>query len=223
MMKKIAVVAGIFLLGLCGITVVGFMFMSMANTPRVAVAPIIIETPPATRVPTRTVAPTQTPTVMPTVAPTVALTVAPTVAPTELPVSDPVAGGATDDELIYLVQIYGVLKDYQGSLERFSLLMGNASVNTDLLVNNTWRGKVVDELKLWKINYLKMQMLSPSVRLAGFHDELLTMSKHYNNAADMAAEGLDNMDADKLQQATVEISLGNAALDKAAVEMNALK
>jgi len=60
-------------------------------------------------------------------------------------------------------------------------------------------------------------------RLEGIHQNLVEATKHIDRAGTLLAQRIDEIDADKIYGATEEMLLGNAYINQATAEINALQ
>lgn len=127
----------------------------------------------------------------------------------------------TDPEIqAYADQAYSLSQSYADSLGDLSDLMDQASTNPILVANQEWRIKVAVCMAVWNVNGEKVRSLVPPPELREAHDHFVEATQHLDRAGTLMGEGLDNVDGDKLRQATRAMLQGRDAMNKAAEELD---
>jgi hypothetical protein len=177
-------------------------------TPTLKPLPTPTGKPPVpTLRPTPTPKPTKTPvpptsTVMPTAtsAPPTATSGPPTVTsapPTATP-------GYSTEEITYVSEMQEILADYPVYLAKLSELSGAVGQDPSLFTNDLWK----DEMALLLADFLlqdeNLRALTPPPRFQGSHQDYVQMSTHFDRMCELIAQSIDELNPDKMEQATAE-------------------
>ena len=165
-------------------------------------------TPVATATPTITgTRPTSTATATATKTPAPTNTPLPTLAPTRIDyINDPVAK-------TYVAGIQDALKLYVDGSSVLNAQFSALSSNTYLLVNNSWKTKIV--LGLTELNLFSrgIRKLEPPVYFTEIHNDFLETADHTDRAVDLLVSGIDNLNSDDLAAGANEFQLANASMN----------
>lgn len=183
--------------------------------------------PTATEVPaTVTAHPTDTPiTVTATPRPT-HTTIPPTPTPDDAATATAAAEEAAADEvaaeLAYRAEMIEIGEEYVLSLEGIAKQSGLASDDPTVIIDNDWKVDTVVYLTMLKLANDRVRGLEPPARFADAHAEMLTAADHFDLSVQYYAEGVDELDANKLDLAATNMQLGNEAVRRAADILGAL-
>jgi len=86
--------------------------------------------------------------------------------------------------------------------------------------NDEWTLDVAVQLAILRAAYDEAVALNPPSSLAHIHSKYIEGLSHINNATYLIAEGLDNLDSDKINQATAELVIGNKLINEATALLN---
>jgi len=165
----------------------------VANAPDPATVPLFDENAPA-----------PTPTATTPLTPTTPLTSTAPVSPTF---------GVREN--LYAIRVDGIADRYDFALTQIEGLVTQAQADTALLENQQWIIQMTTMITLLRSAGDELQGLAPPDLFAGAHTDLLTAATAYTAAADLLAEGIDQLQADILAEATAQINAGNIALGAA--------
>lgn len=82
---------------------------------------------------------------------------------------------------------------------------------------------VVVQMALVKTGYVRAKELKPSARFAPTHKEFLEAMRLYDKAMDTFADGVDNQDAGRIEEAAELMQKGAERLAAATAELEELK
>jgi hypothetical protein len=137
----------------------------------------------------------------------------PTPTHTPLPLPSPTAT-SSEEAASYFAEIVALVQSYDSSLSDLEDLADAASENLLLVLSKNWRSEVAACLAIWKANGERARELVPPPQFHENHQYLLEASQHFDRAADLATQGIDNLDADKVREAVTEGMLGYDAITK---------
>jgi hypothetical protein len=232
--KAVYGLAAIFVLAVV-VTLVWMAYIMFIEPRRgVAVVPtaaaISIETPK----PTPTLKPLPTPTgkpPVPTMRPTPTLkptkTPIPPTPTSEPPTATPIPPTATPEvsveEIAYVLEILEIADDYANCSYEIATLMTEVSENTWLLFNDEWKPEVAVCLAIWQICGERIRGLDAPPRLRGVHQDLIQAAEHIDRSTTLLAEGIDEIDANKLSKAEKEMLLATEYFNQVTAKINALQ
>ncbi|MCZ7568843.1 MAG: thermonuclease family protein [Ardenticatenaceae bacterium] len=199
---------------------------TLERTVQATVAPRATEAPAATKTPrpTWTRRPLDTPTRVPTNTRVPTDTPAPT--PTSTPEPSPTATNTPSvdpSESAYIQAVIELSESYAEAWTKASELATTVGSDVSLIFDQDWRTEMAVALGTVKANNARVRQLEAPARFAEVHAELLVAAAHYDRAVDLFAEGIDELNADKMTRAAAEIEIGNAAINRAAAKAQALK
>lgn len=160
-------------------------------------------------------APTATPVATDTPIPT--NTPLPTPTPTVTPTPDPL-GHLSPDEKGYLQGFEQQSQRWTEGRQKFDSLMSNPNPG-----NEGWKAEIVGELTVWKDLANQARGLPGPGRFQPADDRYLEAVGHYDIAAGLAIEGINNEDVVAFDQAKQEISIGDTLLNEARDLVSSLK
>jgi hypothetical protein len=88
-----------------------------------------------------------------------------------------------------------------------------------LVLSKDWRSQVTGGLAVWKVNGEKARELQPPPQFQENHQVLVEASQYFDRAADLATQGMENLNSSKVQQAVTEGLLGYNALTRYSEEL----
>ena len=184
------------------------------STLALSLAPAAVE--PAGVVPTD-VPPTTAP---PTDVPTATNTPAPTAVPTNTPV--PTKEHQPQAEIEYLQAVGDIAGRYQELFNLFSKCMDRAVDDSTLWLDPTWKKEVGTILGLIRVLNDEVRALDCPESCEGIQLHLSRAADNYDDFTQLFAEGADELNPDKVKQATVKMQDGSAAIEKATERIDAL-
>jgi uncharacterized protein YraI len=125
-------------------------------------------------------------------------------------------------EKAYLDKMGQITGAYSTALDTFGTQMTTAGNNPTLTLDDEWRTKTAMTLAMFTLLADEVRTLTPPDRMADLHTDVLAAAAHYEKVATLAADGIDQLDADLLRQATTEMQLGQEAIERASAKMQAL-
>lgn len=184
--------------------------------------------PSATPQPTATVEPTAT--AEPTAAPT--RTPQPTAdAPATRAAAEATAGAATAEalaqadvleELAYTTRMQDIARSYVSAMEGISDQSSAASDNPYLILSDDWKLTTALYLAQIRVTNSDVRALEPPARFVAVHADLLEAADYYDLVVKYYSEGVDEMDANKLNLAAANMNLGTLAIGRATDKLQAL-
>lgn len=175
--------------------------------------------PTATARSTKTVVPS-------TSAPAIADTPAPTETPeptaTAVATETPDSGELTAEEQVYRDSVLEISDSYSQALTLFSEQMLAAGEDVTLLANEDWIIRTATALALLSVAGEEVRELEPSQRFGVLNDYLLEAAGHFDQVVILLPEGIDELDAEKMNQASEEMLLGQLAIENATAEIQRL-
>jgi hypothetical protein len=197
----IAVVVIVCLCVLCALAMVGVELYASGVLTATASAPTPTSVATDTPVPTNTPLPTATP----------------TPAPAATPTPDPL-GHLNSDEKGYLQGFEQQSQRWTEGRQQFDSLMSSPNPGDE-----AWVAEIVGELTVWKDLANQARGLPAPGRFQPAQDRYLEAVGHYDIAAGLAIEGINNEDVVAFDQAQEEISAGDAVMNEARDLVNSLK
>lgn len=170
---------------------------------------------------TKVATPEATKTVKPTSPPKPSSTPEPPNAPrstaTAKPANTPKPPELTTAECDYLAEIVNnYTTPLSGSISRFVDLTNQAASDPTLIFDSEWKIRVATELAIWSVSRDQFDSVTPPSSLAAVHDKFLDALTHLDSVGTLFAEGVDEIDPDKISQATDKMSEVTALLSEAA-------
>lgn len=168
--------------------------------------------------------PIEEPTEEPTVEPTLVPTTAPRPTATRRPTATP---RPTEDadllaELAYTVEMRAIGGDYVEALEGISTQSEMAADNPYLILTDEWKIATVVYLVGLQTANERIRELEPPARYVAVHRDMLEAADYFDLAAEYYIEGVDDIDSNKMQLATVNMQLGTAAVGRATEKLEAM-
>lgn len=150
----------------------------------------------------------------------VVITATPTPSKTPLPTASPPSSPSTKVEFdIYILAARPLALSYVDSLKDVTALMGAVSEDLPLMFDEEWRSKVGAALAIWKTTGLKVRALEPPPECQEAHAHFVEGTLHFDRAADLLCEGIDEFNPDKIAASDTELTLGAQALKRSTVEL----
>lgn len=169
----------------------------VANPPALTAVPLFTEEGAATDNP-----PTATPTPRPSPTPAAIVTTT---------VGTPVLGVR---ENLYVIRIDGIVDGYDFALTKIDQLVTQASENEALLQDRAWIVEMTTAITLLRSTGDEVANLSAPALFADAHTDLTEAAVAFTNAADLLAEGVDQLDTERLDEAFAEITVGTSLLTR---------
>jgi hypothetical protein len=117
----------------------------------------------------------------------------------------------------YVAAILEILPIYSDALARLDELSEGANV-----LDEEWKEDVAEVIAAMLLTGAQVRELEPPEKFADFHAEFVEAANHYDAAAYLMIEGIDEVDADKITKAGEEMRLGEAAIGRASEELEKL-
>ena len=116
----------------------------------------------------------------------------------------------TANEQSYLTAVGSNSNTYSSALNTLSTLLGDFQIGSD-----EWTLDVAVQLAILRAAYDEAVALNPPSSLAHIHSKYIEGLSHIDNATYLIVEGIDNLNADKINQATTELTIGNNLINEA--------
>ena len=149
--------------------------------------------------------PTVAPTVAPTPTPTVVPTVAPTAVPTVMPTAEPTMSA---EEIAYGDAIIEVVEAYGNIFSLLAIQFDEAAADPAMMFDENWRLATAVYLGSLIVTGDMARDITPPARYAGSYGLFLEAVTHIDKFIDLYADGVDELDAEKINAATMEMTLG---------------
>jgi len=169
----------------------------VANPPALATVPLFTEEGAATDNP-----PAATPTPLPSPTPAAIVTTT---------VGTPVLGVR---ENLYVIRVDGIVDGYDFALTKIDQLVTQASENEALLQDRAWIVEMTTAITLLRSTGDEVANLSAPALFTDAHTDLTEAAAAFTNAADLLAEGVDQLDTERLDEAFAEITVGTSLLTR---------
>lgn len=181
-------------------------------------APAPEETTPPTTAARATVTPRSTATPQPTATPNAAATDAARQAATKI------AAAQVDllAEVAYADAIVKISSDYMVALDGIATQSEAASENPYLIMSDEWKITTAVYLAAMRVAGDKVRELKPPARFVAVHADLLEAAGYYDQVVRYYGEGVDEMDAAKLDLAAANMGMGSLAIQQATAKLDAL-
>lgn len=170
----------------------GWVSAALVANPPIDV-PLYTAEPPAENAPAATATPLPTPTPAPTS-------------------TTPVLGVR---ENLYVIRVDGIVDGYDFTLTKIDDLINQANGDVALLKDRAWIVEMTTAITLLRSTGDEASALTAPPLFADAHAILLEAATAFASAADLLAEGVDQLDTDRLDQAFVQITTGSALLTRA--------
>lgn len=186
--------------------------------------------------------PAATATAAPSATPQPTATAEPTAAPTRTPqptadapatraAAEATAGAATAEalaqagvleELAYATRMQDIARSYVSAMEGISDQSSAASDNPYLILSDDWKLTTALYLAQIRVTNSDVRALEPPARFVAVHADLLEAADYYDLVVKYYSEGVDEMDANKLNLAAANMNLGTLAIGRATDKLQAL-
>ena len=87
-------------------------------------------------------------------------------------------------------------------------------------VDDEWTFDVATQLAKIRLVYNEAMAMSPPSSMTEIHSKYTQGLEHYNTMTELLAQGIDELDADLIEQATTEMYIGQDYIDEATDLMN---
>jgi uncharacterized protein YgiM (DUF1202 family) len=185
----------------------------VANPPNNADVPVFGQEQPAAP-------PTEPITASTTVTETAPVTETTPATTTEGATTTPVTLGISDN--LYLVDANELIARYERALAQIDQLIAQAGQNEALLQDQTWVQQMTTVIALLHATDARARSLTPTSLLQTVHNDLLAAADAYDAASVLLAEGVDQRQPDRFDEAFAQITLGNVRLTSAQDGIEAL-
>ena len=134
--------------------------------------------------------------------------------PTPAPEASPTSR-FTPAEQAYIDQVLEAIDPIPAAMQQIGQLSLDAGADTTLLLDDDWRMAMVVQLGLIKATATLVRDLQAPPRLAPVQAELVAMASRLDEGATLYAQGLDDLDGAKIEQASAKFQAGTAAMQRA--------
>lgn len=124
------------------------------------------------------------------------------------------------DEVNLILMGDGKGYDVASALFTIGNAFNKASVDPTLILDNAWRIEVTLAVAVLRKNYDDAGKLTPPANLRSFHNLMVEGLSYCNLAADQIVKGIDELDADAIEDALGLIELCTGMLQRAAADPN---
>ncbi|MDE0070224.1 MAG: hypothetical protein OXO48_10950 [Caldilineaceae bacterium] len=114
----------------------------------------------------------------------------------------------------------GLGYDVASSIARIGDAFTRAGRNPSLILNDQWRIEVVLSTESLKMSYNDAKKLKPPISLRNFHNLMIEGLSYCNLATGKITKGIDNLDADLIEEAANLIELCGAMVGQAGADPN---
>lgn len=118
-------------------------------------------------------------------------------------------------ENLYTIRVDGIVDGYDFTLNKIDTLVNQARGNVDLLKDRAWIVEMTTAITLLRTTSDEVKTLTAPPIFTGAHAILLEAATSFTRAADLLAEGVDQLNTDLLDQAFAEITNGTNRLTRA--------
>jgi len=144
---------------------------------------------------------------------------APTATATPLPTPTPAPTNTTPvlgvRENLYVIRVDGIVDGYDFTLRKIDDLISQADGDVALLKDRAWIVEMTTAITLLRSTGDEAKALSAPPLFTDAHATLLEAATAFAGAADLLAEGVDQLDTDRLDQAFAQITTGSNLLTRA--------
>ncbi|MBX3010212.1 MAG: SH3 domain-containing protein [Caldilineaceae bacterium] len=141
-----------------------------------------------------------------------AATPAPLSTPTPVPTATVVLGVR---ENLYIIRVDGIVDGYDFTLSKIDELITQASSDTSMLQDRAWIVEMTTAITLLRSTSDEVRALVAPPLFSDAHAELVNAATSFTTAADLLAEGVDQLNTDQLDAAFAEITIGTSLLTRA--------
>ena len=117
-------------------------------------------------------------------------------------------------ESVYLQDLIAIHGDYEDALTTAGHLLALSADDMSLLSNPEWRSRMAISLALIEKCGRDLRSIEVPPRFATCHEEDLKMAHCYDVAVDLIAEGIDDLDSGKTNQALAWIESAESHMDE---------
>lgn len=146
-------------------------------------------------------------------------TTAPAATATPLPTPVPAPTNTTSvlgvRENLYVIRVDGIVDGYDFTLKKIDDLINQANGDVALLKDRAWIVEMTTAITLLRSTSDEVGALSAPPLFADAHAILLDAAAAFTGAADLLAEGVDQLNTDRLDQAFAQITTGSTLLTRA--------
>lgn len=118
-------------------------------------------------------------------------------------------------ENLYIIRVDGIVDGYDFTLNKIDDLVNQAGDNVALLQDRAWIVEMTTAITLLRTTSDEVRTLTTPPIFNGAHAILLEAATSFTRAADLLAEGVDQLNTDLLDQAFAEITAGTNRLTRA--------
>lgn len=118
-------------------------------------------------------------------------------------------------ENLYTIRVDGIVDGYDFTLNKIDELVNQAGDNVALLQDRAWIVEMTTAITLLRTTSEEVRTLTAPPIFNGAHAILLEAATSFTRAADLLAEGVDQLNTDLLDQAFAEITAGSNRLTRA--------
>ncbi|MCE7986416.1 MAG: SH3 domain-containing protein [Caldilinea sp. CFX5] len=118
-------------------------------------------------------------------------------------------------ENLYTIRVDGIVDGYDFTLNKIDDLVNQAGDNVALLQDRAWIVEMTTAITLLRTTSDEIRTLTAPPIFTGAHAILLEAATSFTRAADLLAEGVDQLNTDLLDQAFAEITAGTNRLTRA--------
>ena len=124
---------------------------------------------------------------------------------------------------VYIANIVSISDSYVSAFNQIAILFDLVESNPSIVLTDSWRTQVALQLALIKIAGDNVRSLQVPAVMQPVHNTLLVGVGHYDTATVLVAEGIDEFDIQKLEQADQQMSAGNDAINAASQLLEQIK
>ncbi|MEZ4867070.1 MAG: SH3 domain-containing protein [Caldilineaceae bacterium] len=150
---------------------------------------------------------------------TITATATPT-ATTVVTATTPVALSVSEN--LYTIRVDSIIDSYDFALTKIEGLIGQVQQDTAQLQNREWVVEMTTAITLLRFGANEVRNLTAPSLFTDAHADLAEAAANYVTAADLLAEGLDQNDVEKLDEANAEITVGNSLITRAINKIDVL-
>lgn len=118
-------------------------------------------------------------------------------------------------ENLYTIRVDGIVDGYDFTLNKIDELVNQAGDNVALLQDRAWIVEMTTAITLLRTTSEEVNTLTAPPIFTGAHAILIEAASSFTRAADLLAEGVDQLNTDLLDQAFAEITAGTNRLTRA--------
>lgn len=148
----------------------------------------------------------------------VAAAVAPAAAAATEPAPTP---SMSSEEAAYAARLAEILGAYSEATTLLGEKTTAAGENPLLMLDEDWTIQIATAMAMIRVQGDELRKLVPPARFKSMHADLLLAADHFDKATKLLAEGIDNRDAKKIEQAGAQMISGNEDLHQANAKMQA--